>query len=332
MAIFKNTIKLAIIFSPCIYLSCVVVPVEVTLDKAVYITEARVKEIVDEVHTHLSALDLAVPGHVEGAGKVKKADCSSAFNRWLDKQFDNGLIPKRIITPEEYAKGSANPLIHQCKTINLDVEFPEAVKESVGAQSEQLKNAPRFHLDTLREKINSKKCTKNFIDPEKQKFHIKAIKFSVKNNTLNIPSPRYGIYYTSGKVTKEELEQNNALSEFIGKGQLKLFAKSEPIPPRFRGDRLIFSSGNDHYKELEEKLGQPDVDILAVPDVVGRDPETTVIGDKPYYVVPKGHLMFYISVDLAIKAELSDALCALQEYKDDMKAQEEERRKNTPNS
>lgn len=326
----KNILKLAIIFSPFMYVSCITIPQEVTLDKAIYITESRVQEIVDDVHERLKAADLAAP-KVDQPEGVRKAECNKAFNQWLDKQFAIGLIPKRLITPMEYGEGIRNLLIHECKNVNLDVEFSEAVRQTIDAEEKSLENSVPFRLQTLREKINSKKCSRNFINPERQKFHIKAIKFSIKNNTLNIPSPRYDIYYTSGKVTPEELKEENALKELLKASRFKLFAKSEPIPPRYLGERLVFSSGpNNSYKELEEKIGLPDADIIAVPEVIGRDPEVVVQGGKPYYIVPKGHLLFYISVDLAIKAELSDALCALQEYKEEMKAEEKERRKNNP--
>lgn len=114
-------LQLSLFLMLCLGNSCIDIPVELTLRQPVLYKESRIQKLVDDVRERLIQVDLS-PDPASGA-KVNAQDCKKVFSSWLQQQFQKGLIPKRIITPLEYAKGSTNPLLGQCKSINLDLEI-----------------------------------------------------------------------------------------------------------------------------------------------------------------------------------------------------------------
>lgn len=323
-----KTIQCFTLFYLLFAVSCINVPVEITLDKAVSMNDQEVQNVVDDIHKHLKEAKLASP-NTPGA-TISADECNNVFNAWLDKQFAQYLIPKKNVTPFEYAKVQLeqNPLLSQCKNVNLDFEFTDAIRETAASSTTQSK-AALFKLNDFREKLSSTKCVKNFIDPEKKKLTLLGMSLSVTQNTLNVKAPKYNIYYTTKQIRESELQLANAEKTLVKDGQLVKFAESEIIPARFEGEQPVFFSRElKEFDVIQERFGVANSDLIAIPALIGQEPAISTIGGQSYYVVPKGHIAFYIALKLSVKAELADALCALEEYKKEQKELDEERRRN----
>ncbi len=327
MTILKFGLRLTIIFSFLLQQSCVEVPAEVTLDTPITLNEKDVQKIAKDIHDRLSQLDLRPPGHQDGPQWVNEADCSKAFNTWLDAQFANSLIPKRVITSLEYAAKNTSPLIHQCRDVDLNVEYTESVRQAVNSDDNR-QSAVHFNLENFRNAIASKECSKNVLDPEKKKLIIKNLGMFVITNSLNVASPVYNIYYSTKKILDSDLTTVDAQKTLVNNGLLKFCSRSSPVPSHLTGTWAIKINDNQNeFDEARTKLGSLDTDIIAIPDIIGRHIEVKTIGGKDYFLLPKGEMSFYITIDLAVKAEIADALCALRVYKEDARKLDEERRK-----
>lgn len=326
MTALNLALKLTIVLSLICHLSCVKVPVEITLDKPILLDEKDIKKIVKDIHERLAAIDLTPPGYAPGKGMVDPEHCSLEYKKWLDARFAEFRIPKKLVSPAEYAKDSTNPLILQCKAVDFNVEYTESAREAVESSNSQ-KGAWRFDLEEFRNSIASQECSKNLIDPEKKKLFIKTIGMLVTKNTLNVSSPNYKIYYTTKKITDDELAAKDAERDLVTDGHLRGFARSKGVPPRYEGLWAVdMAPDSEGFEEVQENIGISDTDILAIPDVIGRDPEIVMLGDQPHFVVPNGSMAFYIALELSIKAEIADAMCALRVYKEKQKALDDERR------
>ncbi len=303
--------------------ACVDLPLEFTLRKPIIFKESRIKKIVSEVRQHLTKLDLGPDGTMPGK-KIDAQKCNQAFVSWLDKQFANGLIPKRLITPLEYARNNQNPLFSQCKNVDLSIEFNASVRKVIAAQLGPQEGV-HFRAEEFRSALASEECRKRFIDPEKEKIIIKGIRLWVKRNTLNIHAPTYNLYYATKDIPDSEFKGADAEKKLVETGQMVHFAKSTRFAPRFEG--VIGLSYLGDFAKKEAKFPGLEADIIALPELIFTEPETTVIADQEYFIVPKGELAFYLTIDISLKAELSDALCALRVYKEEQKEKDEARRR-----
>ncbi|MCA9507368.1 MAG: hypothetical protein KC505_02975 [Myxococcales bacterium] len=328
MADSKIILRLAVVVPAFLFFSCAKVPIEVTLENFISIHEDKVSEMTTKLLNRLKQAKLAEPDAPDSPGKVKKADCTKAFNKWLTGQFNHNLVPKRIITPSIYAKDNPNPLIKQCRDVNLDVKFSETAQQVALEYKDQNFTGTHYNLDNLREQLNSKKCSKNFIEPKNKKFSINSVNFKIENNTLNIPSPEYKIYISTRGIDDSELSAKNAEENLVTSGSIISFAQSKAIPPHFTGLWHATNAGNHNFDIVQEKLGLPDTDIIAIPGLLKVQDLIKEIDGSAYYIVPKGHLAFFIMVELSIHASLSDAMCALDEYKKEVKKEQEEQKKN----
>jgi hypothetical protein len=326
MTALNFALKLTIVLSLISHLSCVKVPVEVTLDKPIVLNEKDIEKIVKDIHKRLAAINLAPPGYAPGKGMVDPEHCSLEYKKWLGARFAEFRVPKKLVSAAEYAKDSTYPQILSCKSVDFNVEYTESAREAVESNNSQ-KSAWRFDLEEFRNAIASEECSKNLIDPEKKKLFIKNIGLLVTKNTLNVSSPNYKIYYTTKKITDDELAAKDAERDLVADGYLRGFARSKGVPPRYEGLwALDIAPDSEGFEELQENIGISDTDILAIPDVIGRDPEIVMVGDQPHFVVPHGSMAFYIALELSIKAEIADAMCAVRVYKKKQNTLDEERR------
>lgn len=319
-------LQLSLIFMLGFGVSCVDIPVEVTLSKSIVFNESRVKKLVDNVYNRMAAINLG-PAASMPAPKIDAKECNKAFGIWLAEQFTKGIVPKRLITPLDYAKGTTNPLIGQCKNINLDLEFSEAVKEVVKNQA-GTQEGTILKLDKFRDSLNSDECSKNFAKEDDPRITVKNIGFWVKKNTLNIHAPSYNIYYSTRPISNEELAPHQAEKNLIEGGHMVAFAKSTSFAPRFEGySPLEYIDGIEGFKKIRSKFAGLQPDIIALPEIIIANPETTMVNDEEFFIVPKGLLALYITLEISVKAKLSDALCALRVYKEEEKLKDEERRR-----
>lgn len=150
----------------------------------------------------------------------------------------------------------------------------------------------------------------------------------MKKNTLNIHAPTYNLYYSTRPLREDEMGTADAVENLENAGQIVPFAKSPRVAPRFEGHILLdYRKGNESLTEIRKQFAGLKPDILAMPEIIIADPETTTINEEQFYIVPKGLIAFYITLNFSVKGELSDALCALRLYKEEQNVKDEERRK-----
>lgn len=308
-------------------LSCVKVPLEITLDRPIRIKEKDVAQATKDIQDRLISYSLADPDHNFGPGKIDPDECNNYFNAWVDQQFSKKLMPKRMVTPLEYASNSNNPLIGQCKSVDLGIEYSKAAQEALVGSVNRI-NYQRFGLKKLQDAFNSEACAKSYLDPEKKKLIIKNYYTNIEINTLNYPTPRFTMFYSTREVNDGEIKNMDDITELQNNGDFKVLGHVDPLPLFTKGIVAIDTS-SDEAGAAQNVLSTENADIFGVGDIIGRDPTTTKVGEREYYVIPSGELAFHIKVDVEIKGEIGDAVCALNEYKRKMKEEDDERRKNS---
>lgn len=323
------TLKLAMIFLASTNFSCVKAPVVFSYGEAVDITEEDTKKIADDIKRELHSINFTPDGYVAGPTIPRPEDCQAAFNTWIDKHLDNGLIPKMMVSALEYAKDQipSNALLAQCPSIDTEKEFEEAIKDA-SADQQQKKSAYIFDLEDLQNAIDSDKCARNFINPNKMKININNMSVKVDKNSLNVKSPKYNIYYGSHELDEDSFLEPGAEKAFTDKGDIVNFAYLDKIPAHFTGKKdLVIDKSSEQFNKAQKELGSLDSNLIAIPEVLSQEKELIRIANQDYYLIPKGMMRLYLVLEISLKGEIADALCVLKQVKEKAKEKDNERRK-----
>jgi hypothetical protein len=318
----KTMFRFALIISLMLNGSCLKVPIELDLSEKIEISTQKISDIAEQIYEILAEIDFSSPA------SCPENDCRAAYKIWLRKQFNNGLVPKGLIGPLEYgASGiSANPAISTCRHIDFEAEYEKATEKNVRTSKRE---AVIFRLNDFRNKISSNKCTDNFIDPDQEKITIDEINLHVLKNTLSVSSPIFNLYTSDEEVTKDELEEIDAESNLIKDGILYHLTQTKKIPPRFTGILPTnLESDPQKFSDAEVPIVALDGTIIAIPSMIAGEPESKTVAGKDYFVVPTGSISLRLTMRVSVKAKLSDAKCAYEQFKDSIKKEEEERKKN----
>lgn len=308
------------------FCSCVKAPVEVTLKNRIEISESQVKEIAEDIYEKLAEIDFEHPPG-SPAGMIDKDICSAAYKVWLRKQFDQGIVPKETVLPREYASSSNDPLIHQCRAIDFEKEYEDAVQKSA-SENKRKRKALIFGISQFRDALNSNRCTDNFIDLDKEKIAIKAIYLNVVVNKLSVKAPIYKLYTSYDDISEEELETPDAEESLKTDGTIMLLGETRAFERRFVG-RVPVDLESDRQKFFEAEGPAVSLDgiLLAIPTPIANTPETKTVGSKTYYIVPEGKLSVTLSTEVAVHLSTSDAKCAFDRFKESIREEEAKREK-----
>lgn len=301
-------------------LSCVNAPVELVLDKKLEMTEAKVNEISDDILVEIKNIDVEEFGPtVRAPGQVDPEDCKAAFNNWITEEFKKDLVPKRVVTVLEYGVGSRASYMDQCNAIDMEKEFKRSKEEAAGKKTK--KDSIFFNFQKLRDAFSKAgPCASNYIAPGKRKLAVHGMKMRITTNTLNVNSSVYNVYYSTVPVTEAELEEDGAEQKLKDNGTLKLYATSQPAPPKFTGIMPFdIIEDEEALAAAKAKIETFDTELIAIPSQIDREFETKVINGQTYFVIPRGQLLGQVGVDISLKAEIGDAICAWQKYKRESK-------------
>jgi hypothetical protein len=290
--------------------SCIDVPVELKLTKTLEITEEQIQQTAEALYQELS--NISAP-----------SVCIKAYKSWLKKQFDLGLIPSGIIKPSEYAFASGIKT-DQCPNINLDELYKKASKEASKIFYQQ---STIVYIRKIRNLFPDNRCAKNFFHSKSKKIIINTIYADIKENTLDFTFPKFIIFTSKENLSKEELEENDTIEKYIENKQLLPAAETKKIPPRFTGMMpLELAKDNQSLVPITSLKGV----LVIVPDI--KEPITKKISGRDYYVVPAGKsisLSFITKYDVI--GTLADAKCVYDIFKEFIKKEDEEHRKNHDN-
>lgn len=296
------------------FCSCVQVPLEYTLNNAIELSEDEVKQIADDIYDILAELDFA---HEESStATIAPQKCSDAWKIWLRAQFDKGLVPKRIITPADYGNNS-DPLISECRSIDLEAEYKEAVKKN--SQEDQLKGGSFFlSFAKLRSDVNVNRCSDNFINLDKEKIIIIGMNMNVLENTLSIQPPTFKLYTTfEEKIAEKDFQEKGAEEDMVKDGTIMLLAKTRPVAKGFVGSMPIdLNSDKQQLRDAEGPYTSLDGSMIAIPNAIAAVPETTVVDSQTFYKVPRGAFIANINTRLSVRFSSADAKCAWERYKE----------------
>lgn len=301
--------------------SCLDVPLEVTIQRELKLSEKTVKntanQIKERLPTHINFAH--PPGSAKGL--INPDECKNAFKFWLDEQFKWGYLPKKIISPLEYAKSSKNPLAYQCNDIDLSTDFEITAAQIAGEMTGEI--ILFTDVQELGDSLRSNKCIGNFVDPAKEKLEIVSINLEVKKNTLNTSALNYTIY-TSDKIVTEEMINKSTVQDLIKDGTYRKLVDTPHIPPKFVGTLPI-----DLGKQKDNKSVGPLItlkgSVVAYPKSFSGKPETTQKAGQTYYVVPDGSILAFAKVIYRLKTNLQDAFCFYYQFIDDIKEEERNR-------
>lgn len=300
--------------------SCIKAPVELTLKKEIGITEEEVKEIADNIYDDMAGLDFSeAPG-------CPHQECSTAYKTWLRKQFDRGLVPTGLVGPHEYAASgmATHPDIAKCRHIDFDIEYQNAKEQSA---KKSKREGMIFTMTEIRDKLNSTKCSENFIDPDKEKIQIHGIDLKILSNKLSVHSPSYTMYTSDNELTKEELEEPNAEANLVKDGVLFALAKTKPIPPYFAAVwPAELESDPEKFSDAEVPVVSLSGSVAAIPSPISQEAEVKMVSGRKYYVVPSGSLSARLVVSFSLLATGADAKCMADRFRESVKKEEEERK------
>lgn len=299
-------------------LSCVLAPVEVKLDEKIEITRKQVNQISDEILAEITDLDSSVFG-LATKGEVDLENCKDAFNDWIKVQFNKGLVPKKVVAIDEYGASNVFPHKDQCQSVDLGKEF-------IRAQADRNKKATKkealiFRLHELKEILaENGPCATHYMAKGERKITLDGIYMDILVNKLNYYAPIYDVYYTTKTVTKNDLEQEGAEQNLISNGALKYFAESESLKPGFTGpSRFKLIKDLSSLNEAQEKIGTLEADIIAIPKTAKLDLAIKKQDGQEFFIIPQGMLEGTLNLEVSLKAEVGDAICALKEFKRESK-------------
>lgn len=303
--LFNSTLFIALLSS----ISCINVPVEFTLEKVIEVEEDTYQNQANSLKDELiGLLDL-------GTASTPRA-CEKAFSGWVLEQVYTGFVPKRLVRPTEYGKTSKDALINNCKSVDLSVKVPEAFKKMAEKGLQELPFA-FFDVQKVRQDIASKKCTKDYLDPEKQKLALLGMKTLSLENTLNIDAPVYNIYYTTRRIEQAEREEFEAEKKLTESGAIKKLGTTRTFAPGFKGTLPIdFVENSEDKKQALNAFRSFNTDLIAYPAPISSEPLVTQIASESYFIIPKGRLNMRLQMDLEINAGMSNIRCALKNWRE----------------
>lgn len=326
----KLTLKFAMILLASTNFSCVNAPVVFSYGEAVDITEEDTQKIADDIKRELHSINFTPDNYVPGPTVPVPEDCQAAFNLWIDRHLAKNLIPKMLVSALEYAKDQipSNGLLAQCRSIDTEKEFEEALKNASSEDQQQKKSAYVFNLEDLQNAIDDDKCGRNFINPNKMKVSINSISVKVDKNSLNIKAPKYNIYYGSYLLEEDSFIEPGSEKALSDKGDIVKFAYLDRIAPRFTGKKeLVIDKSSAQFSKAQKELGSLDSNLIAIPETIGQEKETMPIDNQDYFIVPKGMIRLYLVLEVSLKGEIADALCVLKQVKEKAKEKDDDRKK-----
>lgn len=304
-------------FIPLIFNACARLPIEFTVEDQITWSESDIKEMNQAIFDRLVSVITVNPG-----ATIEPQECKNAFKIWLRKQFDWGLIPKKIIGPEEYAASSNNPLKKQCRPIDFGKDY------EINAEAVMLERRPSaviFTMEDIRKKIQEHKCAHTFVDPEKGKMELTGISVFVKTNALNIKSPGYTVFSSEKHYTKNAVEDMTQ-EAFIADANATKLADAPSIPAKFKGT-LYADIVRDKklYKKATRPLLSATGSVVAYPNLDDFVAETKEFEGNVYYIVPKGELLARVRLDFDFIVSLKDARCVYYDFLNQIKEDEKKR-------
>jgi len=310
----------AVIIPLCLALihGCARVPIEFKLTKNLEITEKDLEDITNAIKNKLLAIDFSHPAG-SPSGMIDPEECKSLYSRWLNRQFANGLVPKKVVGPEDYAQSSSNPLKSQCKSIDFTTEYKLSSDQIM---SEQRRDIVLFNMQEAKNQVSQKRCLKAFIDPTKGKMEVARISITIEKNSLNVASPAYNVYSSNQALTEDEITTKSE-QNFVDDGTFMLFAKSESIPAKFTGTSRLETIGDqEQYNKAVIPLLSLTGSFVAYPNFLQFEPETREREGQTYYIVPTGGLKASIRIMFNFFASLKDAACTFSDFTDQIKSLE----------
>lgn len=305
--------------------SCLKVPMELTIKEPITMSEAEVKTISDNIYEKLSELDFK---HPTGAvGLIDPAECSKAYKVWLRKQFDIGYLPTNVILPSEYAQSSGHPKINECRTIDFNKEYEDAISQS---SEKNKRDGLIIGFNKFREKLIDHKCSERFIDLDREKIAILGIDLIVLKNSISIKPPRFKLYTSFDEITEAKISKDDAEETLVKNGTLTLLGETMPIPAQFTGTMPIkLNENREDFRFAEAPLVSLDGSLLAFPSALSTEPEIVPRNGQSYFVLPQGEISITISLAISTRFTTDDALCALEQLKASIE-EDEAKRKQTP--
>jgi hypothetical protein len=315
MAKLNTVLRVAILFYVSLNISCITVPIEVTVPQIVEITEKEVSDISEKIFNFLLQINLTPTGP-----GISEDQCRAAFKLWLRKQFDLGRVPKGLVTPLEYGIYQSDPDFFNCPNINLETEYKDANEKYAKDAVQNLSGGLLFDASEHRDAVAVNKCAENFVDLKRNKIDLIKMSVEVLENTLTISSPPNNIY-TGFDVAKDELEEEDGVAKLLDEGALTLLGTLERIPSKFVG-QLPIVLATKQFRRAALPLTTLDGILAVIPEVLGAVPETTKIAGREYYIIPGGKMRLQLTMTVNISASLRDVKCVFDMFKESIREEE----------
>jgi|GEM_PF-4153595 len=306
------------IFGLALSCSCAKVPVEFKINQELELTEQDVENITDRIKAKLRNIDFSHPED-SPPGMIDPEICRQAYWVWLDKKFEEGFVPKKVIGPEEYAESSTDPLIMQCKRIDFGTTYQVSAEPIMKDATAAIVH---FSMEETKKTVSENRCLRSFIDPEKGKMAIKYMALRIRRNTLNVTSPSYTIYSSDRAMTEAEI-QSKSESQLLSDGIFMTLAHSEPVPERFTGTVPITPVVNQEaFSRASLPIRSLTGAIIAYPNFLDFRPQTQNVFGQISYIVPKGGIKADILIAFDFLVSLKDAWCSYDEFLEEIKKKE----------
>lgn len=284
--------------------SCVKVPLEALFPSEITTSEEDIQSFSDRIRDELKQVDIATLAQ----GKAPNIPaCKTAFEAFVDKTTDQGLIPYRLIKQTDYA----STVVTFCPDINMVAE----IRRSILEESKKEKNEKTL-IDLAAEAKSFTKhgCSGPIIDPGRGKFELSFLKSMVQKNSLNTHSVPTEIFYSTKLLTEEEIDTKSAVNALINDGTLRTFGIIDEVNAKETGLHTItITIEGEKYREAIKYMLSLKYSLVAIPVYEKYKPYIMEIGKEKFYVVPQGELVSKLGVDFVVEFSGKDAQCLLTE-------------------
>jgi len=295
MAGFKINVKRSAYLCVLLLCSCFSAPVEISINKKIKIDE-------NIYQGHIKNLQNKIVQQIDSNNII----CLGDFSKWLNEQFLDYRLPKRLIYARDYT------VFKQCPPIDLEKEIPKAWRGLVKEGKITLIKAS-FNINKLREKLEKTPCIKNLIDPQNNNITLRSIKTKISGNTLNFDVPVFNIYYATRKLNQEETENFDAEHILRASGAIKLLGTTRVFRSGFTGFQdFDFVQDPEEHQAALKALQTLRANLIAFPEGLSHEPQVSLIDNKSYYIIPKGEAELNINLDILINMNLSNIGCVFK--------------------
>lgn len=252
-------------------IGCIDVPAKITFDAPINIKSTQTNNIAAKIFEVLKEFPI-------------KDECKADYLKWLNQQFDHGLLLKETLYAHEYS--SANN--YTCPDINFgSKEITNKIE--VGFSSYSKIYSSHFDTKSIRDAISSYPCSEIILDKGSNKISLIELYVEIKENTLTSNTAGINLYYNPNESLKYK-DPKNSIKNLLDNNTISLIGSISSIPAGFVGKIKMTPNPNSKtYTSILQKLLTFNGDlIIAINKIDRSNLVIKKVNGREHYAIPSG--------------------------------------------